>query len=66
MKPVTFHVSETGSTRTKDLRVVFEVEEVWEVGESNGPATQGTNVFLKEIPMKGSRLHQIDPKYYGN
>jgi hypothetical protein len=45
---------------------VFEVEEVWEVGESNGPVTQGTNVFLKEIPMKGSRLHQVDPMYYGN
>ena len=44
----------------------FEVEEVWEVGESNGAVVQGTHVFVKEIPIKGSRLHQIDPAYYGS
>jgi hypothetical protein len=45
---------------------VFEVEEVWEVGESNCAATQGTNVFLKEITLKGSRLYLVNPSYYGN
>ncbi|KRE64444.1 hypothetical protein [Arthrobacter sp. Soil761] len=42
----------------------FEVEEVWEVGESNGAVVQGTHVFLKEIPAKGTRLYQVDPFYY--
>ena len=43
---------------------VYVVEEVWQVGESNGPVTQGTNVFLREIPWEGSRLQKLHPDYY--
>lgn len=48
------------------VKGVYRVEEVWIVGENHGAVTQGTNVFVTEIPMKGSRLYNHNPRYYGD
>lgn len=45
---------------------VFIVEEVWEVGEGNGVVEYGTHVFVKEVPMEGTKLYQLNPSYYGS
>jgi len=46
------------------VKGVFEVEEVWELGEGTGAEPVGTHVFVKKIPMAGTRLHQLHPDYY--